>query len=290
MCQFCLRLLALGFGLSLASAASAQPGAPGGQPPDPEMLFKQLDRNGDGQLTANELPNFNILPPPIRAVLNSADKNGDGAISRDEFIGSFPGRPNGPPGGNGPPNGNGPPGINGLPGAGRTGGPGGNLPAEPPLPIKTAEMDKIFRRLDENRDGKLTTDEVPAEHRDQIDKLMAEADKNKDGSLSKLEFREGLKQLPELGTQLAESDSKFMFQLMDVNHDGRLTSDEIPPSLRSLFEKLLAAGDKDGDGTLSKREFNKAAAQTQPKAAATPKPAPKKKAPAEADAPAQSSR
>ena len=79
------------------------------------MLFNQLDRNADGQLTANELPNLNILPPQIRAVLQAADKNGDGAISREEFVGSFPGRPGPGPGGNGPP---GPPGA----------GPSGNAP------------------------------------------------------------------------------------------------------------------------------------------------------------------
>jgi Ca2+-binding EF-hand superfamily protein len=119
----------------------------------------------------------------------------------------------------------------------------------------------------------------------------AEADKNKDGSLSKVEFRDGLKRLPELGTQLGESDPKFMFQQMDVNRDKQLTADEIPPSLRALFDRLLAAGDKNGDGALSRQEFGKALIQSQAKpAAGTSKSTSKKKSTDSADGPADASR
>ncbi len=292
MHRIALTLLSAGLGLSLAATAAGQPGLPGGAPPDPNLLFNRLDRNGDGLLTAAELPNFNTLPPQIRAVLSAADRNGDGAISREEFLGSFPGLPggnglpNGPPNGNGPANANGPPNGNGPIGGGRAGfGPGSNMPKEPPAPIKTAEMDKLFRRLDENHDNKLTTDEIPQEYRDTIERLMATGDKDKDGALSKAEFRDALKNMPEAGDELGEMDPKFMFQQMDVNHDGRVTTDEVPAAHRALFERLLAAGDKDGDGALSKREFGKAASQSQMKsAAALHKPAPKKKSAAGDDA------
>jgi Ca2+-binding EF-hand superfamily protein len=157
--------------------------------------------------------------------------------------------------------------------------------------MKTTEMDKIFRLLDVDHDGKLTADEAPSEHRDSIDKLIAEADKNKDGALSKIEFRDGLKRLPELGPQLGESDPKLMFQLMDTNHDKQLTAEEIPQALRPLFDRLLAAGDKNGDGALSRQEFGKASSQSQPKSAtAAHKPTTKKKPAEAADPPAEVSR
>ena len=41
-----------------------------------EMLFRRLDKNGDGKLTASELPG--------RLMLNRADTDGDGAVSLDE--------------------------------------------------------------------------------------------------------------------------------------------------------------------------------------------------------------
>ena len=139
-------------------------------------------------------------------------------------------------------------------------------------------MDKLFRQFDANHDGKLTADEVPSEQRDVIEKLMAGADKDQDGALTKVEFRDALKRMPELGAQLGESDPKFMFGQMDVNRDGQLTADEIPPAHRALFDRLLAAGDKDGDGALSKREYAKAASPAAAKSAVTAhKPAAKKK-------------
>ncbi len=48
-----LRVVTIVFGLSLCVAALAQ--QPGGQM-TPEQRFKQLDRNGDGKLTPQELP------------------------------------------------------------------------------------------------------------------------------------------------------------------------------------------------------------------------------------------
>ncbi len=301
MLQLARILLAVACAAFLATTVWAQAGPPGGgqpggfgpgggPPPDPNQLFNQLDRNADGQLTANELPNLNTVPPPFRAALMAADKNGDGALSRDEFLGSFPGRPNGPPGGNGQPPTGGPP-TGTTAGAG-TGAPFGfgnssGLKPEPAAPIKSSEIDKLFRQFDANHDGKLTADEAPSQHRDVIEKLITGAGKDADGGLSKVEFREALKRSPELGAQLVESDAKFMFQEMDVNRDGQLTADEIPQAHRALFDRLLAAGDKDGDGALSRREYTKASgpAAAKPPQAARTKPAGKKKPSADSSTP-----
>lgn len=46
------------------------------QPPATSDLFKKLDKNGDGRITAEELPN--------RQAMEKFDKNGDGVITREE--------------------------------------------------------------------------------------------------------------------------------------------------------------------------------------------------------------
>jgi hypothetical protein len=73
------------------------------RPPTP-LIVKALDANGDGVIDASEIAN-------APAALKTLDKNGDGQLTRDEYIGKRPGRP--PQGGNeagGPPeDGQGPP-------------------------------------------------------------------------------------------------------------------------------------------------------------------------------------
>jgi len=53
----------------------------------------------------------------------------------------------------------------------------------------------------------------------------------------------------------APADSGAMFAALDANHDGQLTSDEIPEERKRLFQRLLRTADKDQDGKLSAAEF-----------------------------------
>ena len=46
-----------------------------------------------------------------------------------------------------------------------------------------------------------------------------------------------------------------LFNKLDVNKDGFVTSDEVPDAQKSLFERLLRNADKDGDKKLNKDEF-----------------------------------
>jgi len=55
------------------------------RPPKP-LIVKALDANGDGVIDANEIAN-------APAALKSLDKNGDGQLTRDEYIGKRPGPP-----------------------------------------------------------------------------------------------------------------------------------------------------------------------------------------------------
>lgn len=88
--------LALGAMTSPAQESDApprpegRPGGPGGRPPSP--LFAALDTNKDGKLDAGEIANASNS-------LKSLDKNGDGEITPDEIRGPRPGAgPGGGPG------------------------------------------------------------------------------------------------------------------------------------------------------------------------------------------------
>jgi Ca2+-binding EF-hand superfamily protein len=54
----------------------------------------------------------------------------------------------------------------------------------------------------------------------------------------------------------AENDKlSAMFDKLDANHDGVISSDEVPDEQRRLFERLLRRADRNGDGKLSRDEF-----------------------------------
>lgn len=74
-----------------AGGEKRSPGEGGGGAWDPVAFFKRLDKNNDGKLTEDE------LPEQMKSRLSVADTNGDKAIDADEWQ-KMP-RPNGPGGG-----------------------------------------------------------------------------------------------------------------------------------------------------------------------------------------------
>jgi hypothetical protein len=92
---------------------------PGGSLPPTPLIIKALDANGDGVIDATEIAN-------APAALKALDKNGDGQLTRNEYLGPRPPRPDGNQGPGGDDNGmpSGPP-----PG---DGGDGNNPPSGPP--------------------------------------------------------------------------------------------------------------------------------------------------------------
>ena len=119
------------------------PGGPGQGRPNPEEMFKRLDKNGDGKVTKDE------APERMAQNFDKIDKNGDGAITQDELK---------PPGG----------------GQGGPGGQGGDRPSPEDMfkrldknsdgKITKDEaperMAQHFDTLDKNSDGALTPDEL----------------------------------------------------------------------------------------------------------------------------------
>jgi hypothetical protein len=91
------------------------------RPPLP-LIIKALDANGDGVIDANEIAN-------APAALKSLDKRGDGRLTPDEYIGPRPQRHGGPDN-----NAGGNPGAddNNMPPGPPPGGGDGNTPSGPP--------------------------------------------------------------------------------------------------------------------------------------------------------------
>src|SRR5580704_2811486 len=116
-----------------------------------------------------------------------------------------------------------------------------------------AKPDDLFKKLDVNGDGKLTSSEIPQQHRKFFERLLRIGDADKNGELTREEFDHALKQSDEPVTDLNKMgnlgggpparpnlDPKRLFQTLDKNKDGKLTRDELEgrPRLLALFERL----------------------------------------------------
>lgn len=184
--------LMIGVVMLFAAVAHAQrpddrgrrPGGPPGRFPMPPgfHLMEAIDADKDGRVSTKEIEN-------AAAALKKLDKNNDGKLSKEEIgwppVGGF----GGPPGG-------------GFPGFGGGGFPGfgGNEGGKPQRPDpegervararKAANRPSIFspgrlQRLDRNKDGKITKEEIPRSLRDLV---FGRADTNKDGVIDEQEL------------------------------------------------------------------------------------------------------
>ena len=144
------------------------PGLPGGGRNDgaaDQMVTRlmEMDKDKDGKLSKEE------LPERLQSMMARGDKNEDGFLDKAEIMASARERSGGQ-GGEGA----------GGQGAGRFGGGGG--------PEMLAQ---IMQRVDANKDGKLSEDELPPFMRDRLEQL----DTDKDGSVDKAELEAGMAQM-----------------------------------------------------------------------------------------------
>jgi Ca2+-binding EF-hand superfamily protein len=222
-------------------------------------MFAELDANKDGQLSTDEVPNERKRL--FERLVRTADSNSDGKLSGEEFAAGLKGDADKP-----------------------------QKPGAPDRPRREREGDRkqgverIFKRLDANGDGKVAADEVPEERREMFGRLLKRGDKDSDGSLSEQEFAqafpgaddsrpEGFKKgkRPEGG-----GEPQRFFRRLDANGDGKLTADEVPEPARPRIEKLISRADKNGDKALSLEEFSAVPRPGQPPDGRPDKPRPER--------------
>jgi len=237
--------LTLVFALT-AAATLAQDAPDGGRMSFIRMspILNAVDVNQDGVLSAAEIAN-------APAQLRKLDKNGDGKLTRDEAgmqmqMGRGPG---------------------GRGGRGRGEGEGGG--DEPPSPAPTAEeLTATLMMFDANHDGKLEKSEVP----ERMQGMFERGDTNHDGVLT----RDEIAKLAEANRQAngggegrgegrgpggpgfgggrggpgGPNQFDVAFNVLDTNHDGEISSDEINNAATSL--RTL---DTNGDGQITEDDF-----------------------------------
>ncbi len=171
-----------------------------------DELVKQLmsfDKNGDGVLAPEE------VPARMQSMFQRGDANHDGKLTAAEIraMANRQGMPTGP-----------------QAGPGRA---GGQMRTDPLLnaldadhdgTISAAELaaaDKVLLMLDRNGDGEITPDEMRPRQQtaaERVDHMLDEWDTNKDGKISKAEAPDRMQQ---------------QFESLDKNSDGFLDRDEL---------------------------------------------------------------
>ena len=203
----------------------------------PGQLFERLDKNGDGVITADEIPEERRAF--FDKLLQRLDKNGDGKISRDELAQARGARRDGqrPRRGEGRP---------GRPGRGtdrpKRPGRGGDRPGRGGM-----MRHPLLLLLDANRDGKVTQEEMLA--------AFKKLDRNGDGVITASELP--TPRFAGRGGRPRQFNPEMIVQRlmrMDKNGDGKLTKDEVPERMQRMIERA----DANGDGAVDKQELLKA--------------------------------
>ena len=231
-------LLAAGL-IGLPVVALAEEDAKKPQANQSEDLFKKLDKNGDGKLVPDEIPEeqgrfFDRL-------VRLGDKDDNGELTKAEFDAAIQ-RSDAPVQGGG---------LNRGPGG--PGGPGGGRPM--------IDFKEMLERLDKNKDGKLSKDEIPEEGPARFLRELMER-QNKD-SLTAEDFEQARARFAGAapgGRPGGFAPGEFLKRL-DKNNDGKLQRDELPEGLRERFGKVF---EKLGKAELSQEEFGRAMAELGP--------------------------
>ncbi|MCA9234466.1 MAG: hypothetical protein KDA44_03295 [Planctomycetales bacterium] len=243
--------------LGLVAAWPAQASAT-----EPQDLLEQLDANGDGLLSAAEAGATHRLL--FERLVRTGDDDGDGQLDGAELTAALtPVRPQR------------------LTVAKQ----GSKLPGADALTVAIA-------RLDANGDGRITRQEAAGPWAPFFERMLRQADDNKNDRLDPQELSEGavrlgmvaqlaanrlgidvqaeLAKLPAQrrdqvermgdasrpGEALADpARAAEAFAQLDANGDGQVTLAEVPEPLAERFERLIARGDRNGDGQLNQREL-----------------------------------
>jgi Ca2+-binding EF-hand superfamily protein len=218
--------------LSLFAFLMHAAAVPADDAPQPEDVFRTLDANGDGILSAGE-----IGEPQRRAferLLRVGDADADGRLTREEYLKAF--QPD-PPAGVDPP------------GGGRAFG----RDAQPQRP----DLGRLFDLADRDGDGKIALADLPELARERVQPLFERLGKQQ---LTREDF-ERIGRMQRAAPGLPPAGDGRLFARFDRNGDGRLTREEIPEPLRRRFDTVYARLDKD---ELTPDDFAQALRQQRP--------------------------
>lgn len=185
-----------------------------GMAQESDDIFQNLDKNGDGILVGDEIPE--AQQRFFERLVRAGDKNEDGKLSKAEYQATLKEdeRPAGAPDGNRPDG----------PGRGRG----------------MFEPGAMFDRMDANKDGKLERSELPEFAAQRMGRIFDELKKD---AIDKEEYAKAMQSMMQAGGRPGgRSGISEFFEQLDKNKDGKLSKDELPPQMQerlaSLFDRL----------------------------------------------------
>jgi len=214
---------------------------------DPKKLFNRLDKNGDGKVTQDEIPEKQ--KKRFDRIFTRLDKDELTLKDFEKFSGKGKGGKNKAQGKKKPD-------ADGQKTAKKGPGRGAGRPEGRPDP------ERMFKRFDSDEDGKLTVDEVPEGFKDRFAAMLKRAGKDEDGSINLNEFRRvaraGRGEGDGPGPRRGAGRGRFggpprppaFFAKLDANDDHKLSKEEMT-KIFELFDEL----DKNEDGLLDGPEL-----------------------------------
>ena len=126
-----------------------------------------------------------------------------------------------------------------------------------------SNLREVFMSIDKNGDGYLSVDEMQAaiqkfEFKIDVLEILKQCDTDKNGVINYSEF---LTATVEKNIAYSKANLQNAFKRFDQNGDGQISLNELKASLGqedgsdSVFKKMIAEADKNGDGLIDFEEF-----------------------------------